>query len=339
MKIIKISISILIFLGVLEISFRFSGKLKTYSEKNFEVYQSAYNKTLNSHLYKWNKNDTVIIKQKEFSYSYFTNQYGIADIHDLDTCQKEKTILIIGDSFVFGVGAKSVNNLAHRLEDKTNYTFINAGIPGSDPFFEAKLIEYLNSNINFSKIIMLINFSDINDYLFRGGNERFLENGTTQYKKAPWFEKYYQYSFIVRAFVNGVLKYDYTLLSKKDLLMEKQNALKDYTFLLNAINIKLIQNNQQLLIVLQPYARQYANNNSVLSEVLNYEYLNDLERELKHENIKTINLDKRMSKIINAKNYLDYSWALDGHYNAKGYELLANSILKEMAINYPKFLE
>jgi len=335
---LKIGFFIILFFGILEIGLRQTNKLKTYSEKNFGNYQSPYSKTLGSHLLLWKKNDSFNIKQSEFSYRYVTNQYGIADKHKLDTCKKENTILVIGDSFVFGVGANQESSLTSFLENKTNYTFINAGIPGSDPFFEVKLDKYLK-NINYSKIIMLINFSDINDYIFRGGNERFLENGSTQYRKAPWFEKFYQHSFIIRAFVNGVLKYDYTLLNPKMMIAEKKKAIQEYNKLLSSYNKTLRNNKQELLIVLQPYARQYANNNKILSEVLNYEYLNKLEKELTKYKVKTINLNEEMNSVINAENYLDYSWEIDGHYNAKGYEIMANSIIKELEKNYPNFLE
>jgi lysophospholipase L1-like esterase len=49
-------------------------------------------------------------------------------------------------------------------------------------------------------------------------------------------------------------------------------------------------------------------------------------------------LDPKLKKLLNSDNYLDYSWKLDGHYNAKGYALLGEIIAEELTLNYPEFI-
>ena len=43
-------------------------------------------------------------------------------------------------------------------------------------------------------------------------------------------------------------------------------------------------------------------------------------------------------KRMNEENYLDYSWELDGHFNAKGDALLSQIIAQEIEKNYPNFI-
>lgn len=64
---------------------------------------------------------------------------------------------------------------------------------------------------------------------------------------------------------------------------------------------------------------------------MNFNYLLELNNNLKLNHIKTINLNDSLSKIINDNNYLDYSWEIDGHYNSKGYFLLSQIIASELA--------
>lgn len=321
----RIIIGILLILIILEIGLRLSGKLKTHTEKNFGTYQSAYTAENLDHLYVWKKNDTVISTQKEFTYTYYTNSYGLVDKHLLDTCNTDNTIVFLGDSFVFGTGTSQDSSLPILLSNSVKMNIINAGIPGSDPFYQQILLERIFKQKGFYNYIFMINCSDIYDYVIRGGKERFLADNKIAYRKAPWFEPIYKYSYLCRAIIHIVLQADYTLLSKNELLVLKEKAIVEYSTLL-----KNIAKNNKVLVIIQPYARQYAKNDRILSEVLNYEYLNKLELELKSNNIKTLNLNPELKKHITAENYLKYSWEIDGHYNSKGYLLLSKIISKTL---------
>lgn len=324
---VKIGISVVVVVLILEIGLRLSGRLKTYSEKSFGVYQSPYAINANSHIYKENPFDTINTTAVEFSYSYIMNDYGLNDKHNLDALNKETTYLYLGDSFTFGAGTPQDSSVPALLTKMNSCTFINAGFSGSDPFFEAKLIDSIFQPLGFSKYIIMVNVSDLYDYIFRGGNERFLPNGKLQFNKAPWWEKLHQHSYIIRAFAHGILKMDFSLLSPKETKKRKEKAINEYTKLFKNLNDNLQSN---LIVIVQPYARQYANSNQVLNEVMNFNYLLDLNKSLKFNNIKTINLNDSLSKTINESNYIDYSWEIDGHYNSKGYLLLSQIITSEL---------
>ena len=329
MKKIKIILylifSISFIILILEIGLRSTGKLKTYSEKNFGVYQSPYAVNSKGYFFKEKPLDTIYTFQKEFEYTYFLNDLGLNNKLHIKELDNKDSYLFLGDSFTFGVGAPQDSSLPALLSNFVNCNFINAGFSGSDPFYEKKLIDSIFAPQGFHNYIIMLNFSDLYDYIFRGGNERFLKNGTVVYSKAPSWEKIYQHSFIVRAYVHGILKMDFSLLTSKEMKNKKLKAVSAYAELFNEVN-----ENHNLVVILQPYARQYSQGNQIINEVMQYNYLELLEKELINKEITTINLNKDLQQIINKNNYLDYSWKIDGHYNSNGYLLLAETLAKEL---------
>lgn len=324
----------LIFAVSAEVLLRLSGKLRTYSELNFGEYQSPYDSNDVRTLFTWSPNDSIYIEQTEFTYSYLTNSYGFIDSKVLDELPRDSTAIYLGDSFVFGVGVDSKNNIASLLESQLASPFYNAGIPGSDPFFQIAIVDSIFAPLGFENYIFMLNFSDIYDYIFRGDENRFTKNGKIEYQKAPWYEKYYGKSYIVRLILHGLWGMDYSLLPKNRLTEKKKEAVEAYIDLLS----KAAQE-YNVLVLIQPYARQYANNNQTLTEVLNYKYLEDIHQGLLKKNIKSVDLNTSLSTSINNENYLEYSWELDGHYNAKGYNLLSNVVVNELTLNYPCFIK
>ena len=333
-KFFKILFAFVFFVVVLELSIRASGKFRLYSELNFNTYQSPYDTGGQNHLYVWDKNDSIYSQQTEFAYSYQTNAYGLVDQHLIDTCNTENSIIYLGDSFTFGVGADQDSSIPVILENLLTQTIINAGIPGSDPYFELALFDSIYRPKGFQKAIVMVNFSDLYDYILRGNAGRFKANNKVAYRQAPWIEPIYQYSFIVRAFLHGVLQYDYSLKPPKEIQQLKLEGIQAYAELLAQFSEE-----QDLVVILQPYPKQFRENNTILKEVLNYTYIDKLDSLLQEKGVQTINLKSPISQHLNASTYLTFSWDLDGHYNAKGYELLANIIANELMLKYPEFIK
>lgn len=318
---------------ILETLLRVMGLFKTYSEINFNTYQSPYSADHASYLYLAEPNDTMTVRQVEFEYTYYTNNLGFYEAGDIETCDSLNKIVFLGDSFVFGVGAPQDSSVVAQLEKKLDIPIINAGFPGSDPFFQSKLIDSIFSKRNCHQFIFMVNFSDLYDYVFRGGFERFKVSKTLQYRRGPKFEKIYKVSFVARAIVHGILKYDYSLLPPSSASALKKESVIAYNELFKQMNEKY-----NIIVMIQPYPRQFDENSEILSEVLNYSYLEQLHELLKQSGIPTINLNEGLSEQINEMNYLNYSWKLDGHFNAKGYCLLADIIANELTLNHPEFV-
>jgi hypothetical protein len=332
-KVIYFLLTFFLLLLFLELALRFSGKLRTYPENNFGTYQSAYKDDKEIHLRTWNKNDKINSIQTEFKFKYVTNNYGFLNFHNYKTTNRDSSIVFLGDSFVFGVGASQDSSVCFYLEKKFAFNFINAGIPGSDPFYEKVILDSIFHPLGYKKYLFMVNFSDLYDYICRGGSERFLPNSEIHYREAPSIEPYYKSSFLIRGLTHLVLQRDFSLQSKKITQELKTQAIDDFVQLFNSLPKDI-----DFVILIQPYAAQYKKDDKINIEKLNYEYLDSLEAKLKANNIKTINLDPKLKKLLNSDNYLDYSWKLDGHYNAKGYALLGEIIAEELTLNYPEFI-
>ena len=114
--------------------------------------------------------------------------------------------LFLGDSFTEGVGGYCGKDMPSQFEDLTSKDTIaiNAGIVGSDPFFQTRWYRDTFKSFPHHEVVFVLNDSDLVEFVTRGGNERF-RGESVQYKKGPWFEVVYQYSHTVRAIVHGLL--------------------------------------------------------------------------------------------------------------------------------------
>jgi hypothetical protein len=254
----------------------------------------------------------------------------------LSNCNSDSTFIFLGDSFVFGVGAPQDSNVAVLLqglfnEAGLNYDVYNAGFAGMDPFMIQKSIDSIFFKQSFFKYIFAINISDLDDYIFRGGEERYNEAGRVCYNSAPRYEFFHRNSFIVRAFIHGFLRMDYTLLSPDKVENKKLEAVEKYTDLLIQLNEQIKRVNGDLIVVFHPYPTMYSSDKlSVAWSESNYKYLNEIHQNIQAEGLLSYNFETFFAQKLNNQNFLEYSWKLDGHFNSKGYELYANILFQEV---------
>jgi len=335
-KLLLIFFNVLL-IGILsEGAIRISGIYKTYSEKNFQRFDSYYGQTLPTYYHIHPPNQALQNNQTEFNYTKVTNSLGLIEkeITSYNTVNKTRAF-VIGDSFAEGVGAPQDSSmpalLQHYLEEKVPNQFevLNAGIVGSDVFFGYHLLKDKLLPLQPEIVLLNFNYSDYTDFIFRGGFERFKKNGTVQYHQAPAIEPYYKHSHLLRAFVHFVLGYDFTLIKKTVLLQRYQNATTEIFEAIKQMNSLCKAHNIQFAVVLQPYPFSY------VKDVPGYEYVDSLAVKLRQTNIQYINTYRAFDSVINKNNYLEYSWEKDGHFNSKGYSLFASIIYAEINRKYP----
>ena len=200
--------SVVAALAVTEIVLQWTGTTKTYMEKASGGYGSPYTPLSKTWYYNWpaDKREHRLTKP-EYSYWRPTNALGFADAEwSISAKSKQKRILALGDSFTEGDGAPFDSSYVTLLKQKLAATgdsvdLMNAGVCGSDPFEN-----YMNfkNRLQIYKpqlIIQTLTTTDITtDIRLRGGMERFQENGTVQFKAAPWWEPLYAFSYISRLF-------------------------------------------------------------------------------------------------------------------------------------------
>lgn len=318
----------------LEIILRFVPSLKTYTEQNFGYYINPYSSKNFNSLYTFDTAQLIRSKSKEYYYQYQINNQGFKLISSPNCPTKTK--IVLGDSFTFGIGADQDSDAINRLnalQDDSSIFYLNAGIPGSDPFFEYKLMNDIFIKQGYKDFIFILNASDLYDYIFRGGLERFDNLNKLEFNNAPWYEPIYHYSYTFRAFLHGIVKADYSLLSKKQVIAKKEEAIKAYIKLFQKIQTELKAKNGSLQIFIHPYPATFQKENRRIAEVLNSSYFDELVNQLKAEGIIIYNLEKDFQEVLNQENYLDYSWEIDGHFNNNGYKILSeiinNKIVKD----------
>ncbi len=320
----------LIFIEIVLVLYNYKTASKFEYQKLY--YQSQYIPQEKNwfHLYHYNH----YLQTSEFSYFRKDNSDTLSDIeHKVPKNENEYRIMGMGDSFTEGSGADVDSTWLRFLERslkkqplKKQLTFFNAGVGGSDPFFEYILLKERLLKYKPDLVLLALNCSDLVDISLRGGMERFLPDGKVQYNPEPWWEPIYALSHISRLYFEIIgYKEGYFRYKKGDFAKEKKETI-------NAIGLfnKLSQEyGFKLLVIFHPSKEELLIDASTMDDV----YMNVS----KTGRPACFNLRTFFIKEIkmNSFNYLDYYWKYDGHHNAKGYEAFARGVewkLKDMGI-------
>ncbi len=320
---------------LLEISLRFIPYFKTSSEKSEGVYVNYYGQVKKSWYHTWQPNsNNTISSNNEFSFHFKANSLGLREEefskNDPDTVTR---IIVLGDSYVAGVGADSNETWPHLLEKKLEYKYksnfdvINAGVPGSDPFYcytflRDKLIKY-----HPDAVIVAVNTSDIYDFIYRGGRERFYTDGTTHYKQGPWFEPLFHYSFFFR-FLVRIAGYGKALEKISEMPKWNQIAADSIASVLYATKELCDSNQIEFSSVIHPNGGFTIQDiGSAALKPFHYGVpadIQELDERISYSN--NVDLSADLMKEINETNYEEYVWPSDKHFTAKGYDFFASTV-------------
>ena len=319
--------SVVIILSIVEIVFILYGYKSTYLEKRDKYYfVSHYTPDDNTWFHVWKKDHQL--ETSEYSFFRHVNSLGLSDEeHKVEKAKEEFRILGLGDSFTEGDGAHSDSTWLKFLERELmqqelnkELVFINAGVCGSDPFYEYVLLKEKLLKYKPDLVILMINHSDVFEVIIRGDMNRFNPDGTIKYNEPPWFEPIYATSHISRLIFNA-LGYDDFLIgewgdSDKPQIAEKQI-------------VECIRNFQELskeqgfrfLLVIIPFKYEFERGESCMQSVII-----DIDKKLIVDYINLLNYFHTI-KGIGKDNYLNMYWEIDGHNNAIGYQAIADGIL------------
>jgi lysophospholipase L1-like esterase len=265
-------------------------------------------------------NSTYNYNNFEFSYAYQIDSLGFRNKH-LSIQDSRALILFLGDSFTEGVGTSSDSTwptfLCHILSQQGyKCRDYNAGMHGSDPFYEDYILRNRLAVLHPDAVIQCINYSDLLEFIWRGGKERFLPDGSVRYLKGPWWEPIYHYCHLFRLVLHAALGYDFTLLSKTKFQKEIQSAITENAACISATAKWCMEHHIAYSLVIHPYPQSYA-------RVLNgHDEIEKIAAALP-ANVECISLFDDFKKHIKAQNVTNYSWPNDGHFNGKGYQLFA----------------
>ncbi len=220
-------------LGLLEGALRLTGIFSVYTETIGMGYTSAYENPLPTWYPSRPPNDSIFEDRKDFKYASITNSFGIRDKEWREEKDSAYRIIALGDSFAEGVGAPADSSWVRLLENLLQQRgarceVFNAGISGSDPFFEYVLFRDKLARFRPDCVLVSINSSDIHDFILKGGMERFHADGTSHFRNAPEYEMLYEKSHIVRAFCDLALRQPLTgvFLNEDELAQEMNNSVR-----------------------------------------------------------------------------------------------------------------
>lgn len=325
-RVAGIGVALILFLTVCEAGIRYTGLYATLSEKTgggfLSLFEPTHTGALNTHV----PGRDIHIANQEFVYTHRIDRLGFRNDSvpaSGDTCG----ILALGDSFTEGLGAPQDSTWPALLARFSGQRVYNAGIMGSDPVYGLRLLQQGYFPFPYRKVVFAVNFSDLTDVVIRGGAERFLSDGTIRYHKPPLFMPVYRYSHTFRAFLHLVLGYDYMFNPPREREQRLNEALDTLTAALAEADKFCKSRGIQLAVYIHPVPQEYYMR---LDRRLNFRKIDELEPRLREKGVDVMNLRPYFTSVLrNSEDWKAVSWSVDGHFNGKGYALMAQVIAKD----------
>ncbi len=171
------------------------------------------------------------------------------------------------------------------------------------------------------------NETDINEVVLRGGFERFKGDGTTEYRKAPWWEGIYGQSHFFRMIIHFIGFDGYFIHSSDLKTMKKQASLTIKKALENMVKYKEMNNyNFKIILLTHPFEKDIMDGNY---NTIDFDFLNSIEG-VKYIDMLPIFLEDGR---INKETYQNYYWPIDKHHNSNGYWIFGELLSKKLVLD------
>ncbi len=161
--------------------------------KNLEnIYLQDLDNRISNKDYKYTFKNNVefLSKYKDTIYTINTNDLGFRDFSSSDLDRTQEYIILIGDSFVEGVGLNYNETIGYKLNEIMGFTFLNAGVSSYSPYIYNKKVKTIlrnNQNLKVKKVLLFLDKSDpIDDFnnKYHELPQKFsLKNESPKYKK------------------------------------------------------------------------------------------------------------------------------------------------------------
>jgi len=319
---------LIVFLIVLEFLLRLLGNYKTQTEIYTGTYQYFFeNKVYSSWFHTFKPNSSSYYGNTEFQEINHYNDLGQRE-KSFASFKKDTSsikIVCLGDSFTEGDGATYDSTWVRYVEAQLNsggdcFNVYNAGVCGSDVFYNYIMLKEKLLESKPSYVIECINNSDLTDVYYRGDLARFNEDGTLNSPNFKAWEVFFKYSHAIRFIISVFTPYDHNLVKRKDELETKvtiaEQIKKTQAFCKN--------NNIKYTLVIMPTAYEIKNADSEF-RFENFHLI--LNNRVAYINIFDCMENKFPNQEIDA-----YYWLNDGHYNGKGYYEMGKCIMEELKL-------
>lgn len=326
----------LVMLFVVEATLRYgTPRWATYIERNGGVYESQFagepswfHTYIPGHPFRDAKTEYTHFREIN-SLGFTGEEFRVAKTPG------EYRILALGDSFTEGVGTSAdttwVKVMEARLREYYSgrpVTTLNAGMSGSDPYYEYVALKEKLLPFHPDLVILVINTSDMNELIVRGGNERFQPDGTVSNSTGPSWEPLYALSYLWRAIAHQALDYNFLLIRSRDMPAREREAARLIGVALNSVKDVCRAHGIGLLIISHPH--RYEVEQGHYGDLPPYdELMRRLERE---PDLRFVDLLKYYAQhgIITKETAREVYWPLDLHHNTKGYQIMGEAIAKHV---------
>jgi hypothetical protein len=330
-------ISIAVMLVAIEMVLRVMGIHATYLESSegrgfLGSYRTLYEGQLPTWFHVYSPNIQFAHSKSEFSFPRTTNTLGLCEEEiPRQPDSLEYRVIALGDSYTEGLGVPYEKTWAKAIEGHARFRAVNArvynaGISGSDPWYEYVLLreKLLDSEPNL--VLVAVNASDIDDVLARGGQERFQPDGTTRFtRQPPPWEWLYGVSYLTRSVIHDLLRYDYLFVRESEAFEQRIQAVEVVFAALKAFDQLARARGFDLMVIVHPdrweaTRDRHSDPISVLLERLTSDGTITYVDVLSHW---------RDTGIFKRRPAESLYWELDGHNNADGYALLAEAVAQK----------
>lgn len=238
------------------------------------------------------------------------NEYGCRG--DNISNKKNVKVLFLGDSFTEGVGTpddSTWSNLLFKKLFKDSSQYINAGVSGAGIAFEISTAKHFLQRISPELIILCINSTDLISFL--------KDNNLV---KKPFWEFFYATSYIFRSIAHDFFNMSYMLISNNELeklkLVARNQIVEMLIFEISEIEKT---SNARILVFANPFKGELS------FEESEFDYIS---KKLYGSNIdfKDLHYDIRAMKDSLQFGFKEIYWENDGHFNSKGYSILADKM-------------
>lgn len=323
-----------------EVFLRVTGKYQVFSEMNGQPFYSEYGQVKESWFHTRQPNDSFIPAGVDFHYPYVTNRYGFRD-KNYDTAKSPSVfrILVTGDSFAEGEGTPYDSTwpriMEKMLDEKGIHAeVIDAGVAGSDIFYDYVHYREKLKELHPDLIIASLNSSDYNDYLTRGGLERFYTDGTTHLKVAPWYMPLYVHSRFVRALFHKICGFNNTGLFVSYKQFDKASDTTNILFadVFERYKKEANQNGAGFVAVLHNTPIEIKSPEINVCQT-NIRSLNNLANMLSAEGVRCFNLSKPLHNQFATMPIGQLSYPHDMHYKPIAYAYMGKVISDSLLLN------
>jgi lysophospholipase L1-like esterase len=311
-----------------ELLLRYLCLVCTWMETNAGEYVSPYQEPFDNRWYHLRTPDAVYTYgQPEFDYELRMNSLGIRDVeHPIEKPAGEFRIVGLGDSFTEGQGAPYESTylkvLERGLDEKleVDVRVIVGGVAGSDPFYSYRLLRDKLLAFRPDLITLAVNNSDVMDVIARGGDERFLPDGTVRFNEPPADEWLFARSHLYRAFVT-LLGYDWLGLSPSEHVARREEAVEELKGILGEYQSLARSAGCRFVVILHPDSFELS------TEAYSFN-VGALKQYFAENGISYVDLMEYFVKRTgpDRESREKLYWKKDFHHNAAGYRMFAEGV-------------